>query len=138
MEAEAALWHIPTQATPTSVVWVGFIPSPARYKAVYEAARAKNLFLPNTPAQHLQAQEWDKAYPHIADLTPRTVFISDEAECAAAASAIGLPVFVKGAVQARKARGWKACVAETVDELQMLTAPSYRPAGAVAGPRRGA
>ena len=29
-------------------------------------------------------------------------------------------MFVKGAVQSRKSRGWKACVAETEDELRLL------------------
>jgi hypothetical protein len=39
-----------------------------------------------------------------------------------AVSELGLPVFVKGTVQSRKARGWKACLAETADELERLTA----------------
>jgi hypothetical protein len=34
---------------------------------------------------------------------------------------VGLPAFVKGAVQSRKQRGWRACVAETLAELQQLT-----------------
>lgn len=120
-EADAALWHVPAQTAPTSAVWLGFIPSPTRYAAVYEAARSKNLFLLNTPTQHLRAQEWDKTYPFLEGMTPRTVFITSEAECHAAAQAVGLPAFVKGAVQGRKAKGWKACVAETVPELQTLT-----------------
>ncbi len=120
-EAEAALWHVPAQTAPTPAVWLGFIPSPTRYEAVYEAARSKNIYLLNTPEQHLRAQEWDKAYPFLDDLTPRTVFITSQSECHAAAQTVGLPAFVKGAVQGRKAKGWKACVAETVPELQTLT-----------------
>jgi hypothetical protein len=58
----------------------------------------------------------------LTGLTPESAIITDPSECAAAASALGLPLFVKGAVQSRKARGWKACVAETLEDLQRLAA----------------
>jgi hypothetical protein len=48
------------------------------------------------------------------------VIVTNLEDCAAAVATLGLPVFVKGAIQSRKARGWKACVAETVEELQRL------------------
>lgn len=102
-------------------VWIGYIPTLERYGQIYEAALAKNIQLLNTPAQHRVAQEFDSAYPFLQGLTPESVIVSSEGECAKAVAEVGLPIFVKGAVQSRKARGWKACVAETLDELRRLT-----------------
>ena len=74
----------------------------------------RTMKLLNTPEEHLTAQEFDRAYSKLQGLTPRSIMISSLDECTAAAETVGLPVFVKGAVQLRKGRGWKACVAETV------------------------
>jgi hypothetical protein len=63
---------------------------------------------------------FDRTYPMLEGLTPASAIVTSEAECAAAAERLGLPVFVKGAVQSRKSRGWKACVAESVDDLRLL------------------
>lgn len=119
--AENALDHIPRQEKVTPAAWIGFIPTPEHYRALCEAAAHKNIQLLNTPEEHLTAQEFDRAYPKLQGLTPRSVVISSLDECATAAETVGLPVFVKGAVQSRKGRGWKACVAETVQELESLT-----------------
>lgn len=122
--ADAALAHIAPLAMPTATFWVGYIPDPARYEAIYAAARARNLRLPNTLAQHLDAQEFPRTYPRIADLTARTAFVAspDAAALGAAVQAVGgFPVFVKGAVQSRKGRGWRACVAESAADLAVLT-----------------
>ena len=120
-DAEGALWHVPHQATPQPAVWIGYIPSAERYRQIYEAARAKGIHLLNTPEQHRVAQEFDGAYPFLQELTPKSVVISSVEECAEAVRALDLPIFVKGVVQSRKARGWKACVADSLEELQRLT-----------------
>lgn len=119
--AENALDHVPRQDQETPTAWVGFIPPPPHYQAVYEAALHKNVRLLNSPEEHLTAQEFDRAYPRLEGLTPRSVVVSSLDECAAAAETVGLPAFVKGAVQSRKGHGWRACVAETAQELEALT-----------------
>ncbi len=119
--AENALFHIPEQERETPGVWIGYIPTPEHYEAIYKAALDKRIQLLNSPDQHLTVQEFDRAYPHLEGLTPVSVTVSDATDCAAAVKSLGLPVFVKGAVQSRKARGWKACVAETLPELEALT-----------------
>ena len=58
----------------------------------------------------------------LRELTPHSVVITQVEECAQAVEQLGLPVFVKGAIQSRKAQGWKACVAETRAELETLCA----------------
>ena len=116
-----ALAEVPPQPADTPGVWIGYIPPPERYQAVYEAALEKGIRLLNTPEEHLRAEEFDRAYPYLSELTPESVILSDVAACEPAAERLGLPVFVKGAVQSRKARGWKACVAETVEELRALS-----------------
>ncbi len=119
--AENALCHISVQKTATAAFWLGFIPSPERYAAIEKAARAKNLVLCNTLEQHLDAQEFDRFYPKLGEMTPRSVIIRHPDEAAAALKAVGGgPVFVKGVIQSRKSRGWRACVAETIGELEIL------------------
>jgi hypothetical protein len=85
-------------------------------------AALKNLSLPNTPDQHLRVQEFDLAYPFLEGITPRSLMLTEVVECHRAVEELGLPVFVKGAVQSRKGRGWNSCVAETEVELVHLVA----------------
>jgi hypothetical protein len=119
--AENALAHVPSQERETLGIWIGYIPTPERYRAIYDEALRKRIRLLNTPEQHLIAQEFDRAYPYLQDLTPESVTITDVEQCEEAVRTLELPVFVKGAVQSRKTRGWKACVATTLEELQALT-----------------
>ena len=124
--AENALWHIPHQSQSAPAVWLGYIPDFARYSAIYDAARAKNIRLLNAPAQHLRAQEFDLAYPFLEDLTPCSLTLHAPADCALAARELGFPMFLKGAVQSRKARGWRACVAHDQSELETLAAQLWQ------------
>jgi hypothetical protein len=119
--ATNALWHLPVQAEETPAVWIGYIPSFERYRDIYHAALLKNIRLLNNPDEHRRAMEFDSAYALLGDLTPQSVIIENEMQSAEAAQKLGFPVFVKGAVQSRKARGWRACVANSLDELQELT-----------------
>jgi len=118
--AENALAHVPAQEQETPAIWVGYIPAPSHYAAIFAAALEKRVRLLNTLEQHLDAQEFDRAYHRLAGLTPQSVTITSEKQCDEAVQTLGLPLFVKGAVQSRKARGWKACVAESLDELCLL------------------
>lgn len=119
--ADGALWQLPLQSEATSAaVWIGYVPSFERYREIYAAALAKNARLLNDLEEHRRAQEFDSAYPHLVGLTPESAIITQTSECAAAAESLGFPIFVKGVVQSRKARGWKACVAENLEELQRL------------------
>jgi hypothetical protein len=120
--AADALAYLPDLPGETPGVWVGYIPTPERYAELYAAALAKNVRLPNTPAEHRNAQEFDAAYPRLEGLTPYSVIVKSPAEVPDSVARLGLPVFLKGAVQSRKSRGWKACVAETTEEAETLTA----------------
>ena len=120
--AEDALAYVPVQKVETPGAWVGYIPSADWYAALYATALRKGIRLLNTPDEHLDAQEFDRAYARLGDLTPTSVIVTDVAQCAQSVERLGLPVFVKGAVQSRKSRGWKACVAETLEELEKLCA----------------
>lgn len=121
-DAENALAHVPAREQETPAVWVGYIPSFERYRAVYEAALGKNIRLLNDPEQHLTVQEFDRAYPLLRGMTPESRVVTGVEECREVAEQLGLPLFVKGAVQSLKAEGWDACVAHTPEELQRLTA----------------
>lgn len=125
-EAEAALEYVPDPPVETAAVWIGYIPAPEQYRWLYEAAQRKRIRLLNTPAEHLIAQEFDRSYPLLGDLTPESVVLTSENDIPDAAARLGLPLFVKGAVQSRKAKGWKACVAHSAEELSALTASLLR------------
>ena len=120
--AENALAYVPTQEAVTPAVWVGYIPTPERYAAIYEAALGKRIVLVNAPEQHLRAQEFDRAYPFLKGLTPDSLTLTGISQCEEAVARLALPLFVKGAVQSRKSRGWRACVAENLEELRTLCA----------------
>jgi hypothetical protein len=119
--AENALAHIPVQDKEQWGIWVGYIPTPERYEAIYTAALRRRIRLLNTPEQHLTAQEFDRAYSQLQGLTPESLVLTSPQQCTQAVQTLELPVFVRGAVQSRKTRGWKACVADTLEELQHLT-----------------
>jgi hypothetical protein len=74
----------------------------------------------NSPEQHLVAMEFDRAYPALQSLTPRSLVIRSLDECAGAGKQLGYPVFVKGAVKSYKEVGWAACVAEDEAGLRAL------------------
>jgi len=75
--AAGALAHVAVQEGPTPAVWVGFIPSPDRYTAIYEAALAKRIRLLNDPDQFRLAMEFDRFYPLLGDLTPESAVVRD-------------------------------------------------------------
>lgn len=107
-------------------VWIGTIPEAATYRAVYAALHERGIDLVNDPEQHLQVLEFDRAYPRLADLTPRSVVVTDLGQVDAAAELVGLPAFVKGAVLSRKHLGWRHCVAASVPELRERVAAVLR------------
>lgn len=118
--AEEALENVPVQPSATPGVWLGFVPSPERYRDVYEAARARGIVLPNDPSEYQLTSELDRFYPKLDDLTFRTVVVDDVSQCEAAATSLGFPLFVKGAVRSARTQGWRACVAEDETELRAL------------------
>jgi hypothetical protein len=118
--AENALWHIPTQPSPTKGFWIGFIPTPERYEAIYNELLGKQIQLLNTFQEHLLAQEFDRAYPYLEGITPKSFLLTNLDDCQQVIEKLGFPVFVRGAVRSRKAAGLKACVATTRLELQLL------------------
>lgn len=123
--AERALEWAPKRSSPAPALWIGYIPSPERYRALYLAAISKNGVLVNSPEQHLDAQEMDRSLPLLGELTPDTVFITSPEQVHEAVKSLGFPIFVKGAVQSRKSRGWQACVADNPEHLERLCAALF-------------
>ncbi len=105
-------------AEPT--LWVGEIPSHERYLQVEARAKALGLPLLNSGPQHLLCTEFDLWYPALEDLTAKSAVVRSVEEVDAAVATLGLPLFVKGAVQSRKFSGFKACVGETVEEVRTI------------------
>jgi hypothetical protein len=125
-EVAPALADVLPRAAPELAVWVGTIPDEAVYRAVYTELLRLNIQLLNDPEAHLDVFEFDRAYAKIADLTARSVVVTDASQIDEAARQVGLPAFIKGALLSRKHSGWRACVADTVDELRDLAAGLLR------------
>lgn len=124
--AENALAYVPHFDSRVLGVWNGFIPTVERYEAIYNAALQKNIQLVNTPHQHRTAMEFDKFYPLLSDLTPKSIIIEDESGLDKTSSEIGFPVFIKGAVKSDKEDGWNAVVAHDMDALRTITSRLFK------------
>ena len=66
--AEDALAYVPVQEVETPAVWIGYIPSPIWYEAMYAAALRRQIRLLNTLEEHLNAQEFDRVYVRLAGI----------------------------------------------------------------------
>jgi len=117
-----AIEHIPKQSEKRKAVWKGTIPSFGYYKDVFRHLAAKNIFLVNSPEQHLEIFEFDLAYPKIKEVTPKSFILTSPDQAAKAIEELGLPVFVKGALLSFKHMDWKACVADSKEKLEELSA----------------
>jgi hypothetical protein len=125
-DVTGALADIPPRPDPDPAIWIGTIPDESIYRAVHHQLSQRNIQLLNDPEAHLDVFEFDRAYLKISDLTARSVVVTDLADLEAAARTVGLPAFIKGSLLSRKHSGWRACVAETVDELRDLAAKLLR------------
>ncbi|MBL9101861.1 MAG: ATP-grasp domain-containing protein [Myxococcales bacterium] len=125
-EVAEALADVPARPAPEPAVWIGTIPDESVYRAVFHALAQRNVHLLNDPEAHLEIFEFDRAYPKIADLTARSRVITDLAQIDDAIRDLGLPVFIKGSLLSRKHSGWRACVADTADDLRRLAASLLR------------
>src|ERR1051325_7517356 len=77
ISAAEALSYVPIPDKETPGVWLGYIPSPEWYGAIYEAAFSKSIRLLNTLEEHLNAQEFDRTYVRLQELTPASIILSD-------------------------------------------------------------
>ncbi|MFD3166349.1 ATP-grasp domain-containing protein [Herpetosiphon sp. NSE202] len=118
---EAVLAYVPVFEQPQTGIWVGYIPKPEHYAALYHAAATRNIWLINTPEQYQTAMEFDRFYPLLGELTPLSCVITELGQLAAAEDRLGWPIFVKGAIKSNKEQGWQACVATTSAELEHLS-----------------
>lgn len=117
-EGDDPVHDVPHHEAPAEALWIGHIPSRERYEAVFRGALAKNVRLLNDPETHLRITEFDRWYPRLEGLTPRSCVVRSVDEVDAALAQVGLPAFIKGAVLSKKSFGWKAVVAESVDDAR--------------------
>lgn len=112
--------YVPQFEQPTLGIWIGVIPTYARYQAIYESAIKKNIYLANTPEQHQIAMEFVRFYPLLQGVTPKSIIVESIDEIASAMKALDFPVFVKGSVKSNKDDGWSAVVAHNMDALNTI------------------
>jgi hypothetical protein len=124
-DAAGALSGLPECFPPINAIWIGYIPDPDRYAAIYGEALRKGVLLPNDPCHHRVAMELDLSLPLLGNITPESVVVDDPAGWGSAAATLGFPVFVKGTVQSRKAMGRRACVADDREQLRAIVAALF-------------
>jgi hypothetical protein len=133
--AENAFAYVPNFDPLVPGVWFGYIPTIERYTAIYRAALIKGIQLVNTPIQYQMAMEFDRFYPLLGELTPKSLTFGDLQSLASIDRDLGYPVFIKGAIKSDKEQGWKACVANNVTEAttiaRSLLAREYRSRGKI-------
>jgi hypothetical protein len=120
VSAEDALWHIPMQEKETAAIWIGYVPLPSHYEAIHAAALTKNIRIINAPDEFRRAEEFDRFYPRLGELTARSAVADSLEACEAAAVEMGYPVFVKGTIQSLKSKGVEACVAHDASQLRAI------------------
>ncbi len=91
-----------------------------RYQRLHDEARSFNITLLNDPAQHRDAEEFDRTVGLLEGLTARTEVVMNVSEVEGALERLPPPVFVRGAVSSAKELGWKACVADNESEAKTL------------------
>lgn len=64
--------------------------------------------------------EFDRYYPVLSELTPKSLILNSVEECETVEEKLGYPVFVRGAVKSNKVQGWEACVANNLEELSKI------------------
>ncbi|MCD6052575.1 MAG: hypothetical protein K0Q55_3993 [Verrucomicrobia bacterium] len=135
-DAEKTLRKLAHRPMPVTAVLCGYVHTSDDYSELYAALAAKNLMLVNSPAEYVRCLSFAAAYPHLRGLTPESIIVRDVSEVAAAAWRLGFPLFIKGAVQSRKDKGWSACVANSVQEAEthvagLLNAYTYSEGAAI-------
>jgi hypothetical protein len=135
-DAEKALRKLAHRPTPVTAVLCGYVHTSDDYSELYAALAAKNLILVNSPTEYVRCHSFAASYPHLRGLTPESIIVRDVSEVAAAAWRLGFPLFIKGAVQSRKDKGWNACVANSVQEAEehvsgLLNAYTYSEGAAI-------
>ena len=120
VSADDSLVHLPMFEKEQVAIWLGYIPSPERYLQLEVVAQAKNIRLLNDLDSHLLAQEFDRYYLLIQDLTPRSVVVHSLEEAVEASQGMAFPIFLRGSVQSMKSKGLKACLAENREEFNRL------------------
>jgi hypothetical protein len=79
----------------------------------------------HTPEQHAVATEFDKFYPLISDLTPKSITIESVNHLEQAMKELKFPVFVKGVAKSNKDKGWKAVTANNLGELRPIVQETF-------------
>lgn len=100
-------------------LFVGYINDNAYYERLYAAAAEAGLNLLNGPDVSARAMEFEQFYPLIADITPRSRIVEAATPLEDVVSELGWPIFVKGGIKSDKENGWKACVVESLEELEL-------------------
>lgn len=114
-DAEAATRRVRPAPQPELALYRGWMMPPEAYARLYEALRAKNLHLINSPEAYTHCHHLPASYPVIQAVTPRTVWLpveeglSMEQVMACLAPFSEQPLILKDYVKSYKHDWWGAC-----------------------------
>jgi hypothetical protein len=124
VSAGDALAWCPYFDTETLGFVAGYIPTERRYIQLYHAALEHNVRLINSPEQSNTIMDFEKFYPLIQDLTPKSIVVNNTKDLKNLD--IGFPLFIKGAIKSEKEKGWDACVAVNKTDLKKKCEVMFR------------
>lgn len=101
-------------AADQEVLFSGYLPNWSHYEALEEFVLSKGSKLINSANASRQCSSIKEWYPLLRDYTAETEFVEN------GKIKMDFPVFVKGDYKSQKEQGWKACVAESLQELSQF------------------
>ena len=101
-------------------IWLGFVPSFAAYKSVYQQLIKRGIRLINSPEEFRRAEYFDEFYPFIKEETIESEIATTIEMAKKKAVKLSYPIFIKGAIQSLKKLGWNNCIAQNETELESI------------------
>lgn len=109
---------------PSVAAYRGWMTTPERYEALYEALAGRGVHLVNDPRQYRAGHHLPGWYDAVEGLTPRSVWLSGDLDLGRAADALGTfgdsPVIVKDFVKSRKHEWATACFIPSASDREAV------------------
>ena len=112
-EPGRAVRRVPEQPQPVLAAYRGWMPTPPRYRLLYEALATKNIRLINDPKQYQHGHYLPENYSVIKGYTPRSVWVTRDLSIDRIMEAVAIfgdaPLVIKDFVKSRKHEWAEAC-----------------------------
>ncbi len=113
-DINGSLRRVPELATPTPVIYRGWMLRASVYQTLYEELKSRNLLMINNPGEYLSAHYLPNAYPFIESITPKTIWFPMDTSISEIANTLKIhfndaPIVLKDYVKSQKHYWSEAC-----------------------------